>query len=214
VEALASFCHSRIDGFYRDLALRNGQTNAICFAEKSQPGFGAGYPASVPSLLSEVYPDLREVVLVRDFRDMICSWLAFGRKYGPQFAQRPLGMTDEDYIRFWGGVVGKLVRHWEARSESAYLLRYENLIREPHETIERLLSYAGVDSGPATVQALVTTLSKGEREFDRQATSKSAPASIGRWQRDLSDDLQELSNEVFGPALECFGYSMEAVAGK
>ena len=75
VADLATFAQQRIDAVYRQVAAL-GDGRAEFFAEKCLP------EGNVPQLLRELYPDAREVFLVRDFRDMLCSIRAFNEKRG------------------------------------------------------------------------------------------------------------------------------------
>ena len=75
IEAITAMCQSRVDAFYKQIS-SDTKPDALYFAEKSPPG--AGNP--LPSLQDEIYEKPREVVLVRDFRDMICSMRAYSAK--------------------------------------------------------------------------------------------------------------------------------------
>jgi hypothetical protein len=198
VEDMATFAQSQIETFYSKIAQDAGRTSPGYFVEKCQTAAGNG----VPSLLAELYPRSREIVLVRDFRDMICSWLAYGERRGV----RDPNQSEEDYVRRWGEAVTTVVRHWERRSGKAHLLRYEDLLLEPHLTIEALLRYLGVDSDAAIVDELASNLSSKSPELDEHLTSESPAASVGRWKRDLSPALRDLCHEVFATHLEVFGY--------
>ncbi|HEY8240273.1 MAG TPA: hypothetical protein VIH35_02450, partial [Kiritimatiellia bacterium] len=74
--AMARFAQERVDAFYCEVARISGKPGAVCFAEKSQPGAQASHIAH------ELYARCREVVLVRDFRDVACSIFAFNKKRG------------------------------------------------------------------------------------------------------------------------------------
>ena len=194
VEDLALFCKERIDSFYRG-AVPDEYGRAEFFAEKLWPG------SYLQRLLKELYPGTQEIVLVRDFRDMACSALAYGRRRGaPGFGREAVG-SDEEYIR------GPLLRqarvmldHW--RRLGGYLLRYEDLVLEPTETLGRMLSHLGLDAGEPTIDAMVSGASRGG---DHQ-TASSTSASMGRWRTELSDSHIELFGEGFDELFEAFGY--------
>ena len=56
---------------------------------------------SVKDKLAELYPDSREVFLVRDFRDMVSSILAFNAKRGARGFGRAAAETDAGYVTAW-----------------------------------------------------------------------------------------------------------------
>ena len=77
VEDLAAFCQRSIDGWYLATAAAQGQatTPLVYFAEKH-------FPDAYPRLMRELYPAARELFLVRDFRDMVASMLAYNARKG------------------------------------------------------------------------------------------------------------------------------------
>jgi hypothetical protein len=200
VEAVATFCHSSIDAVYGQLADHLGQPGAVYFAEKYTP-------TVVPSLMWEIYPDAREVMLVRDFRDVIASILAFDAKRGFAGFDRQQGETDEEsLVRLGRRMSRRLVESWQQRSDRAFLLRYEDLILHPADTLRALLRYLELDATPAVLDAMQGSLTKTLPETIAHRTTDAPEASIGRWRQDLSPELQRVCEETFGAALEAFGY--------
>ena len=140
VEELAEFCQSRVDELYRRAARAQGRGGGAFFAEKYRPD-------SVPALMWEVYPAAREVILARDFRDMVSSMFAFNAKRGFQGFRRGSAGSDAEFIaENLGGSATALARAWESRSGRAHLVRYEDLIQRPAETVESLLGYLGLEA--------------------------------------------------------------------
>jgi hypothetical protein len=73
------------------------------------------------------------------------------------------------------------------------------------------LAYLGLDSRAETVRTMTRSLER--RDTDGHRTSVNPEASIGRWRHELSAELQDLCETTFGPALETFGYPVEAPKG-
>lgn len=201
VSATVEFCQRRIDAFYVEVAEHFTRPDAVYFAEKYAPR------SKVPSILSEIYDDSREVFLVRDFRDTAVSMLAWNVKLGLRgFGQGE--RSDSEFISTeMARTAAALTRSWEERSGHAHLVRYEDLILDGEATAERLLTYLGLDSGSAAIQAMARALESLDTTGHR--TSASVGASIGRWRDDLSDELKQACERAFGPALEAFGYSVD-----
>jgi hypothetical protein len=198
VEELAALCQSRIEAFYREIGARADRPNAIYFTEKCQPSAGNALPA----LLDEIYPASREVVLVRDFRDMMASMSTYSE--GSAFGPAP-GVALEEHVRRWGISALNLAQNWRRRSDQAHLVRYEDLVLEPSETIERLLVYLGLDASSSAVETFTNTLLDSEAKLESHRTTSSPKESIGRW-RKLDIGRQTMYEEAFAPALEAFGY--------
>jgi Sulfotransferase family len=196
VQVLAELAQSRIDAFYSRVAGLSAAPGASRFVEKLGPATGG--------LLRELYPGASEVFLVRDFRDMVASTFAFNEKRGFEGFGRDRVATDAEYVM--GPVatsVAELVQAWRARGPGAYLLRYEDLVLRPRETVADLLAYLELDASSDTVAAMLETL--GAQDSDVHRTT-AAERSVGRWSSDLAADVQEACASALGPALRQFGY--------
>jgi sulfotransferase family protein len=200
IEQLGAFCQSRVEELYLRAGALAGRPAPAYFVEKFRPD-------AVPALLSELYPGGREVVLVRDFRDMLASMFAYNAKRGMGGGfRRDRASTDADFVmERVKGSVDALAGAWRSRSHSAHLLRYEDLVLNPEETVEALLQHLGLDAAPGTIDAMLASLTTAETEGHR--TIADPKATIGRWRSDLSPELVEVCQEALGPSLRTFGYT-------
>ncbi len=201
-EQTVGFCQRSIEAFYRQVAGSREKTESVYFAEKHIPG-------NTPEQVWEIYPQAREIILVRDFRDMLCSVLAFNAKRGFAAFGREFTTSDDEYVRQLRKKALCLLNSWKRRSEQAHLLRYEDLILHPAETLKALLEYLGLDNSPSAVEGIFQRASGDTPELQWHRTSQDPRASIGRWKRDLSPEMQALCHEVFTDILEEFGYTRE-----
>jgi hypothetical protein len=211
VESLAAFYQRTIDSWYSRLAQAQVQFGALYFAEKHVR------PNYLPTLIREIYPRAKEIFLVRDFRDMARSIMAFDEKRGFAGFERPGGASDEDYMRGeLRRMANELTRDWRIRHEGAHLVRYEDLVNDTGETVTAMLQYLGVDSSLHTVEEVVRTGSQEVLELPGSGyeiseirahrTIADPRSTVGRWQRDGDDGLSALAEETFGDALGTFGY--------
>src|SRR5262245_2417714 len=149
-EELAAFCQRNIDAAYLRLARDQGEAPGRYFAEKNNPTYA-------PRLLAHVYDGAKEIVLVRDFRDIICSMLAFDEKRQSRNFQR----EDADMEAFTFRIVEEyrqIAVMWAERQASALLLRYEDLIAEPLASLRRVAGHCGIDASPAVIERMAETL--------------------------------------------------------
>lgn len=198
-ERLAELCLRNIDSWYGDLAHGLIKEDVRYFAEKFTP-------THLPALARELYPGAKEVFLVRDFRDWICSILAFDAKRGFHgFGRRP-DEPVEEYVRRHARNALVLREQWEARRSSAHLVRYEDLVDAPEETLRGLLEYLELEAQPASIAALLEEADLESAAHPRHRTSTDARASVGRWRRELEPSVRQAAEEIFEPALETFGY--------
>lgn len=199
-ERLAAFCQQSAEAFYRQIAAGQGQTEPAYYAEKHFPGF-------IPDVIWELYPQAKEIVSVRDFRDMLCSIAAFVAKPGRTFFEYSSTQSTEELIAQMRGEVELLLRSWRRRSARAHLVRYEDLVREPTETLRGVFAYLGLEISPATLAAMVRRGFAETPDLRNHRTTASLDASIGRWRRDLSPPLLRLVEDAYGDALREFGYA-------
>jgi hypothetical protein len=204
IEELASFCHERVDSLYSQIAERAGGDPRF-FAEKYRPN-------EVPGLMWELCNDAREIFLVRDPRDMIASSLAYNAKRGIEGLGRDRVEDDLGYVDEVRKHLAALASQWRRRSQRAHLLRYEDLVLRPRETVEDLLSYLGLDADRGVTDTMVASLSEASPERDEHRTVKDPRETIGRWRDQLPDDVREASEAQLGEALKAFGYSPAAPA--
>lgn len=205
VVQLATFCQQSIDGFYAQLAQAQhqamGDTERRCyFAEKwvISPNV---------ELAWQLYPKAREVILVRDFRDMVCSMLAFNAKRGYASFGRQKVTTDAEFIRDRVLTFAtKLLRRWQQRPQQIEVVRYEDLIQSPVPTLTRLLTYLDLLPDADTIAQMQTQALGDSPDLQAHRTSESVQASIGRWRTDLPPDLQDLCHAVLAEPLQAFGY--------
>jgi hypothetical protein len=195
---LADFCLGRVEALYSRIATGRGKPGARYFAEKL---WGA---SEIPAFIWELYPQGREIFVVRDFRDMLASMYAFDAKKGYQGFQRQFADSQADHVRELGRRASRMLAAFTERQDTAALVRYEELVKNPEPTLTALLEKVGLDGDPATVAAM----REGLRQSDvgGHVTTDDPAQSIGRWRRDLSPEVQEACEAAFAPALEGFGY--------
>jgi hypothetical protein len=207
VEDLAAFCQRSIDGWYLAAAAAQGQAieQLLYFAEKHFPDF-------YPRLMRDLYPDARELFLVRDFRDMIASIQSYNARIGAGHFGRDKAGSDEAWLAYVHKIFVSLRGAWLERGEPGSLVRYEDLVRDPASTLPPLLTYLGLDAAPEAVARLIAAADAPE--LHGHGTSGSAEASIGRWRNDLSPEMRMAVEEMFGDLLREFGYEADAVAAR
>lgn len=212
VEKLAYFCQKQIDAYIEQLLKfqeRIGERleNPIYFAEKLiNPSRETEY---LSRLIWELYPQGKEIILVRDFRDMFCSVLSFMKKrnlkicFGLDFRH---AQTDKEYVEITKQRIDFIWNCWKTRQHKAHLVRYEDLIEKPLPILKGIFEYLNIDHDEQTLQMILQKASKRNEQMTDHLTSSTVDASLGRWKKDLNPELQKLCNEAFQPALQAFGY--------
>jgi hypothetical protein len=199
LEKLAVFCQSNIDEYYKKVAADQKQEQPKYFSEKIPP-------STTQDLLWGLYPQAREIILVRDFRDTVCSMLAFDKKRGFSGFGKRADKSDAQFIRELRSRVKQLQQNWLERKDRAYLVRYEDIILEPQKTLKSILEYLGIEYTTSEVDKIISISNENTEELNSHKTSKSVVSSIGRWKQDLSLSLKQVCQESFGDVSEYFGY--------
>jgi hypothetical protein len=210
VERLARFCQSAIDEWYVRVAGTQEQDAPAYFAEKMNPSY-------VPLLTRELYAKSKEIVLVRDFRDVACSMREFDSGRDGEFNPLSGGSNNADIPPQLKVEAVAMQNTWKSRGDRAHLLRYEDMVRRPKETLAALLDYIEVDCSPRLVEHL---LSQGADDLPELPGATSDPhlvqthrtipdpkETIGRWKRDGGSSREDLYWDAFGEVLEEFGYT-------
>lgn len=167
--------------FYEAVACDKEIDRPLFFAEKILPEKEARLGARY------LFGNLKEIVLVRDLRDVLCSFMSSA------------GTAFETTVQDIGSMAEKLL---EAKAsiesdKNTLLLRYEDLV-EDESLVERIFQFLGVY--PVRVAP-----ERRDEVFRGHGTSANAEVSIGRWRRDLTTEQLERCR-VFDAFLEAFGY--------
>jgi Sulfotransferase family len=200
VSSLAAFCQRQLDQFYRAVADAVGCPGVKYVAEKYLPD------PFVRRLLREWYPGAKEVLLVRDPRDIFCSIESYNAKRG-YLAFGRNRLTDEgEYIRMLIGHTHRLVQTWKTGASTTHLLRYEDLVRDAARTLTTLLKYLEIDCEAEVVDGVLQRATVEIPAMGQHRTSRSSADSIGRWRRELPTNLRDLFVSECGQTLAELGY--------
>jgi hypothetical protein len=199
VEELIAFIAQRLDALYAQLSSKEGKERATRFVEKCPPN-------GPQTMLSEIYPEAREILLVRDFRDYVCSVRSW--RHGWEEG-RSRYSSDEEWIR---DRLAREVRNLSVtrrQRPEAMVVRYEDLVTRTEETLGSLFAHIGVEGSPTTIgSAIDRARASSDQAITRDHQTSGGPAeSIGRWKRDLEPSLQKACEEAFAETLEAFGYA-------
>lgn len=208
LEAMAGFVRRQVASFYETSAVLQGkaEAGAAWFAEKQLP-----QPAR-QQLHFALFPDGRAIYLVRDFRDMLASIHAFNRKRGHLDFGRASDDDDDQYVIALARGVNDLMAAFRGAGERGLLVRYEDLVREPKTALARILGFLELEHPDPLVDTMVVSAAEADpRASERHRTTSDAPASIGRYRRDLSPELIERCETHFKEGLAACGYTDSAV---
>ncbi len=209
---LKSIRHFVMEGAFARFPGVAGQDEYLVIKE---PGGSAGAP-----LLAEALPESRMVLLVRDPRDVVASWMDARREGGwrhkdadrNKSERKPETLADKDpdaYVRerakSYLRNVGEAKKAYDLHGGYKVLVRYEELRADALGTMRRIYTELGI---PATEKQLTQVVEKyawenvpeeekGEGKFYRKAIP-------GGWREDLTPEQARTIEEITAPLLKEF----------
>ncbi|MEJ0045489.1 MAG: sulfotransferase [Rhodospirillales bacterium] len=183
-DRLADNARDLIEEYYRRLARDKGK-QAGFFAEK-----GNNLHKPTRMFTRRVFGRVRELVIVRDPRDVLCSHMAY-------FSSS----ADKAFTQLSHASKQLLAIRDEAR-EDIHILRYEDMVRGDEACFEAMSAFLGVRIEPDAGD-------RGREVFRRHGTSVSPEASVARWRSNLPDALKARCAADWGAFFSAFGYPEE-----
>lgn len=162
--------------------------------------------------LNEIYPEARFLHIVRDGRDVVCSYREVMKQnstspYAPQFR------TDiESIAGEWSSNVCNVENYLSGLDGSRKrTLRYEDLVRQPESAIAGICAWVGLDYEQQMLEfhdrnirdQLEPTLTM---DWKQRTIEPVSAKTVGRFRTLLTADELERFNRVAGNALCRFGY--------
>jgi hypothetical protein len=175
-----------IDDFYRDMQIHTRKPRARFFAEKCDVFTSARNFARL------AFNGVKELLLVRDPRDVHCSRRAFWSN------------SAESSIQNLKTVQACMLPILQTDHHQLLVVRYEDLIQHAAETISRVSAFL-------ELRYQIQLNPDSERQiFTSHGTSVDPASSIGRWKHELSAEERASLSVTFKPFLEAFGYDTDA----
>ena len=171
-----------LNRFYVGLGAAQRKPGAGCFAEK------CSIYDPTRAFVRAVAPGTKEIVLVRDPRDLFLSYRAFWHTT-PEYTHQVLR-----------SLRNALAAIAAAPSPLVLPVRYEDLVTDAAATMKRIGAFLGLDQG-------LTARGPGETAlFAGHGTAGAPERSIGRWREELPAEEGVAMTHEFGNMLEAFGY--------
>ncbi len=148
--------------------------------------------------IADVFPRAKFVHLLRDGADVVPSFIKMGR----------YDNIEEPALR-WKSAVEQARRFMKFHPDQCIEIRYESLVEQPAETVERLCNFLSIKYMPAMINELgngkrmkgVTRLSHHTNVF-----TPISSAYIGKGRRNLSQSQREVLDVLIGAEMERLGY--------
>jgi hypothetical protein len=160
--------------------------------------------------VKNIFPSSREIILVRDFRDVFASILSFIRKRGVSGFGREHFEDDKSYLmESFIPSVRQLYEHWKSCEDMVLLVRYEDLIMQPEETLQEVFAALNIDASLSCVDSVLSKAKSINRQSQlKHQTNATIQASIGSYKEKLTAEQISCIESQLKPVLLDFGYSV------
>jgi len=170
--------------------------------------------AQASEIIMECFPKSKLIFLVRDGRDVVDSRIDMHGK--DTWAKlRPLN-SEEDRRRMirwysfqWNQLMSRMNHAYDKHDQSRkILIRYEELRKDTLQVLKKIYDFLNVNISEKELEKIIQAydfeslkgIPKGKGKFYRSA-------SPGGWQKNFSNEEQELLNSIMEKTLKEFGYS-------
>ena len=141
-------------------------------------------------ILRELFPTAQFIHVVRDGRDVALS--GYEVHFGPKNAYAA--------AREWGELLERVGAFAATVPQGDFLeVRYEDLLRSPERTFERLIRFLDIDDEGGEVT----------RTVGRLAAAEIRPGNFDKWKTQFSRRDREIFEAMAGVWLERYGYQVE-----
>jgi hypothetical protein len=156
--------------------------------------------------ISWFWPRCKSIILVRDLRDMLCSYVAFDKKRGIPAFTDGLARDGDAYFAALARHGSEFISMQQNRPGETLVVRYEDLVLDRHSTLTKLFEFCEVENDAAVVDGCIDGLESDKDFLKSHATSSSPELSVGRWHSDLDDDMVAFYEKHLRAINTHFGY--------
>ena len=162
---------------------QTGQQSCVYFAEK------ADILHSTRAFTRMAFGGTKEIVLLRDPRDLFCSYRSFW--------QTPMDVAISALKAVTNSLLA-LVN--DSEKNNMIFIKYEDLVLQKEAVLQRLSEFLNLDT-------VMRTDPEEERKlFQKHGSSEDASASVGRWRRDMSSEQLSMFATPFDSFFRAFDY--------
>lgn len=163
--------------------------------------------------LKNLFPTAKLIFMLRDGRDIaISGWFHLRRQWGEEAGKEPIANYARRLAEAWRNDIDMARAFSKEHPEICHWVRYEDLLTNPNDQMERVLKFLGMNSSPEIVKACVAAgdfkqLSHGRDRGQENISSHFRKGVAGDWRNHF--DAEAISNfdQEAGDLLREFGYA-------
>lgn len=175
-----------VRSFYDEVGREQKKRNPMYFLEKCDVLTGNR------EYVHMLFPSCREIILVRDLRDVYCSSKSFW-KVGESFIPNIL-QAKAFYMQIK-----------REKRDNILVVRYEDFVQNEHQSLKQVSDFLELGRELFVGSDIDSAL------FERHGTSSAPKNSVGRWKTDLSIPERRMFRGRLDDFLEAYGYELDLV---
>lgn len=160
--------------------------------------------------LNKIWTESKYIFIVRDGRDVACSYLALSKtnyksKYKPKLKNKITDIAFE-----WSDNNSRILDFLQSKEKTDYIIvRFEDLIDNPIETMNAILKIFDMEYNDRMIHYYNYNDEPNETiEWKLKTKQKLDPSSIGKYRDILSQEEINLYNNIAEPTLKLFNYNV------
>jgi len=171
------------------------------------------YYISHLSTLAKVWPDARYILLVRDGRDVACSYRAVANLRSESPYKPRLSVNIADIANEWKVNNERVLAFFAPMPSSVYyVLRYEDLVSATETELRRLCEFVGVKFEDSMLSYYISNRlhqdePKDTLDWKRMTLDAPNEANVGKFRSELDQTEIDEFNSIASAMLTKFGYS-------
>jgi hypothetical protein len=157
--------------------------------------------------LIQIWPDASFIHIIRDGRDVACSYRGIHRLKSSSPYLPKLPSSIEEIAGEWQQNNSRIIRELKEANRSSFTLRYEDLVQKPAEVLNGLMNFMGLPVADAMF-AFNKSNDEPESTIDwKQLTRGPITSSqVGQYKEQLSEKEIEVFQQIAGDLLSAFSY--------
>jgi hypothetical protein len=189
-------------------AIKMGKENIKFWGDKNKL-----WKEKLPKVL-HYFPNTRYIHLVRDGRDVACSFLELNnKKFTSKYAPKLPGKIEDIAIR-WGNNIIRINKFFETLNPGNFIeIKYEELVLNFKETVTRALAFLNLQFDPKIENYYIIN-SELKLEPDEimawktKLNTKPDALNINKYRTILTAEQIKTFNEICAPELKRYGYGI------
>lgn len=157
--------------------------------------------------LFKIFPDARLIQMVRDGRDVVSSLLRMNWTDPVSGEEQAIVNSPEAGAKYWTNAVhaGLDVAN-RIPSQNLYTMHYEKLVADPETELRTLFSFLDEYWDDQVLAFYQKDHILDNEGIAKEVSQNFYQSSVGRWQRDLSEDVLDKILPILTPFLKKLGY--------